>query len=338
MIDWLTLAICPSALRPEVLEYLKAQQSRIICVDSEGVITWEKPQHTSIRSDSHQLTMVLGSVLRIMGSPTRVGLKRSDNVFGSDDVMECATRMINFLSDVHQIQLPPVRSWQCSRIDVTHNYHLGDITNVKEALKHMRSAEGGRYQVRTTAETIYWSVNSAYRSAKAYSKGEHMNYLQKREKAFLSQDEIDLTQGLIRLELSLKRAFFRKCLDTPWHQLTADDLNREHDNYFGKLIGSVEVSEVKNIESRCIQTAIDLGYTEGVGRSAFMSWSMIRSNGFHFWKDRSARSTYYRHKRVLQAAGLGWSDLCAGKVVPLRRHKLTLGQPVSSWAELRKVA
>lgn len=338
MIDWLSLSVSPELLRPEVLEYLKSQQSHIICVAPDGEITWDRPGRVVVRSDSHQITMELGAVLRIYGSPARVGLKSSDNVFGSSDPVECATRMINFLSSVHSVQLPAVRAWKCSRIDVTHNYFLGDIASVKTALSHLRNAEGGRFQVRTCAESVYWSVKSTYRSGKAYSKGEHMLHLAKRGKSFLDAEKLKLTEGLLRLELSLKRHFFSKQLGKPWFRLTEDELNEQHEKYFGSLIGDVEVKAVGSIEKRCLKAAQDLGLSPGYGKSAFMSWSVIRNEGIAYFKDRSSKSTYYRHKRILQQAGLGWADLCAGKVVPIRRHKLVLGQPVSSWAELRLAA
>ncbi len=338
MLDWLTLKTDISNLSDFTRERLRASQSRILCIDPDGAVVWEKSGRKSVRSDSHQITMEMGGDLILYGSPARVGLDRVDNVFGSGDPIECATRMINFVSEVEGVDLPDFRLWDCTRMDVTHNYHLGDKANVLTALEMLRHVEGGRYQVQTSAETVYWSKKSTRRTGKAYCKGAHMEYMAKRGRAFLTSEEMAAVQGLLRLELTLKRHFFKRTIECKWWELSQRDLEMEHERYFGELVGKVEINEMTDMREACVQASENLGWTPGQGRAAYMSWNCIQAVGYMVWRSDTPKATFYRHRKILREAGLSFADFRARNVVPIRRRRIVLGQPVRSWAELRKVA
>lgn len=338
MIDWLTLQIDVADLPVETYLAMRGKHSLICQISPDGSLEWEKPVRRNVRSDSHQITVELCGSLRIYGSPARVGLVRCDNVFGSSDVLECAQRMIDFVARIEEVQLPVAQAWGCTRIDVTENYDLGQLAHVRTALNHLKAAEGGRYQVRTAAESVYWSQKSTVKSGKAYAKGPHMRYLEKRGKSFLSQDEIDLTDRLLRLELSLRRHWISRQAKKHWHELTEAELQKIHAEYFAGLIGSAEITEQSDMRSELIEAAGRLGMTEGQGRAAYMSWCQIQAVGLHAWKDDCPKSTFYRHKKIMFEAGLSWADLKSRKVVPLRTRPIVLGEPIRSWAELRQVA
>ncbi len=338
MLDWLTLKVDICELNDYARERLQRSQSRIFCLDSDGSLVWERTGRKTVRSDSHQITMEMDSHFTIYGSPARVGLERVDNVFGSGDPVECAGRMIRFVEQCHGVQLPDYTKWKCTRMDVTHNYHLGELSNVLTALEMLRNVEGGRYQLQTSAETVYWSPRSTRRSGKAYAKGPHMQYLAKRGRAFLTPEEMHDVNGLLRLELSLKRHFFARTIGKPWFELSAAELEAEHEAYFAELVGKVEINEMSDMRQQCIEAAQRLGLTEGLGRAAYLSWNSIRSVGFATWKADTPKATFYRHKKIMQEAGLSYADFRARNVVPIRRRRIELDQPVRSWAELRQVA
>ena len=338
MIDWLTLAVPVEAVDPETVAKLSRKNSLVMCINPDGNIEWQKPQRRSIRSDSHQITVEVCGSVRIYGSPSRVALKSADNVFGSQDIRDCASRMIGFVESIEQVELPGYPAWSCSRIDVTHNYAMGSLANVKEALGYLRHAEGGRYQVKTDAESVYWSTRSTVKSGKAYAKGAHMRYLEKRGKSFLTPEQLELTQGLLRLELGLRRHYLSRQLNKPWHELTAGELDSIHESYFSQLIGDIKVTERTDLLRACKEAAERIGLSQGIGKAAFMSWTVIQSQGFRAWEEMCPRSTFYRHKKVLREAGLSYADFAARNVVPLRKRQLTIGQPVRSWSELRAAA
>jgi len=338
MIDWITLKLANDKIPDKARSALASDQSFIMQIAPDGSITWMRPCRESVRSDSHQITVELIGDLMIYGSPARVGLQRVDNVFGSGDPVECANRMIQFVCMVKDIQLPDCTEWTCSRMDITHNYDLGDLVNVKTALEMLRHVEGGRYQVKTKAESVYWSERSTFRSGKAYSKGMHMAYLAQRGRAFLDAQELILCQALLRLEMKLARHFWKRQAKKAWYLYTENELDLEHDRYFGKLVGDVEVTENMDMQDRMIKAALELGFKEGQGKQAAMSWAVIRSEGYQYWRDHCASRTYYRHQKIMRQAGLSFGDFAARNVIPIRRRRIVLSNPVRCWADLRKAA
>jgi II/X family phage/plasmid replication protein len=338
MIDWLTLKIDAMELSQKTFDYLRSRGDRIYRVTADGSVVWEMPARETVRSDSHQVSMEFGSQLLIYGSPARLMTGSADNVFGSDDVRACAAAMVNHIANTLGYELPGYLRWSCTRLDVTENYNLGDESNVKQALSLLRHSEGGRYQVRTTSESVYWSTNSTYRSGKAYGKGAHLEYLIKRGQLQLDQHKLQAAAGLLRLELSLRRHFFRKVWKQKWHQLTAADLAKEHAQYFDQLVGDCEVTEMTDLQQHFAQVAVDIGLTPGQGRAAFASWQWILATGYNDWREGCPRATFYRHRKILLAAGLSYADFQARKVVPFRKRHIVLDRPVKSWTQLLATA
>lgn len=333
MIDWLTLKVDGMDLGGEVVRRLRELSGRVVKLDAQGAIQWESVARENIRSDSHQVTVCMGGELTICGSPARV--MGTSNVFGSGDIRECAQAMLNFVAKQVGVVLPSLERWRCTRVDVTHNYDLGSLANVRGALLALRHAEGGRYQLRTAAESVYWSVRSSVRSGKAYAKGPHLEYARKQGSCDCTDEEIEKANRFLRLELSLRSQFWREHAVKRWIDHSEADLDGLHEKYFAQLVGGLEVTEMSDVQKRCVDAAVELGRTEGQGRAAFAYWCLIKAEGFERARELTPRSTHHRHVKVLRAAGLSWADFQAGRVVPLRRTPLVLAQPVRSWAEVR---
>lgn len=333
MIDWLTLKVDAMELGEEVIRRLRELSGRVVKLDAQGAIEWESVARENIRSDSHQVTVCMGGELTICGSPARV--MGTSNVFGSGDIRECAAAMIGFVSSQVGVLLPTVDRWRSTRVDVTHNYDLGSLANVRAALLALRHAEGGRYQLRTAAESVYWSVRSAVRSGKAYAKGPHLAYARKQGTQECTDEEIEVANRFLRLELSLRSQYWREHAAKRWCEHSEQDLDELHEKYFEQLVGGLEVTEMCDVQKRCIQAAIDLGKSEGQGKAAFAHWCLIKAEGFERARELTAPSTHRRHVKVLREAGLSWADFQAGRVVPIRRTPLVLAQPVRSWSEVR---
>ena len=336
MIDWLTLKIDAMDLPEATVWKLRERQGRVIKLGPAGDIEWETVARESIRSDSHQVTCAMGGELSICGSPARV--MAQDNVFGSGDPVVCARAMLAFVARTCEVELPDVTAWRCTRMDVTQNFDMGALSHVREALMCLRHAEGGRYQLRTAAESVYWSVRSQLRSGKAYAKGPHLEYLARKGTVDIDPVSMSAASRLLRLELSLKSQWWRERSNKKWHQYSEVELEREHADYFGPLIGSVEVMDMNGVEQQVLKAAKDLGRSEGQGNAAYLYWLTIQQLGFETTRARTSKTTHHRHVKVLMHAGLSFSDFQARRVVVLRRRPLVLAQPVRSWSELRRVA
>ncbi|MFC4158452.1 phage/plasmid replication protein, II/X family [Chitinimonas lacunae] len=347
MIDWLTLKIDVHRVPREVIEKCHERAGTIMHLMPDGEIKWRRVARESIRSDSHQMVIECTTHFVMHGSPARVG--GDNNVFGSGDIVDCAQRMIRFAAKTLGVILPmDLSQWRVSRVDVTHNYALASAQEVAQALSVLRQSEGGRFQVRTNAETIYWGSGSSIRRMKAYAKGPHLLRQFKRNEAHANFDEIEMSQRLLRLELSLMGQFWRERSQKPWFEYTESDLDALHNEYFGQVIGSVEIAEMQDLRQAFRDAAVRLRessppataktFSEASADRAYMIWALIKAVGLRQAEDTTPRSTWFRSKKIMMEAGLSWSDLHAGQVLPFRRKAIVLGAPVRSWDELRSVA
>ena len=137
MIDWLTLKICLSLLPIHLVDKLRSMAARLCKISADGEVDWETYCWDSVRSDTHQVCIRVGSDFYIQGSPARVGLP--NNAFGSLDIRYCAEKMIGFAAQYLGIDgLPPLELWSCSRIDVTRNYVMQSGAEARQALAYLK--------------------------------------------------------------------------------------------------------------------------------------------------------------------------------------------------------
>jgi hypothetical protein len=142
-----------------------------------------------------------------------------------------------------------LKLWGCTRIDVTHNYLLASSDEVFQALSVLRQSEGGRFQVKTSAETVYWGQGSALRTLKAYAKGPHLTKQFRKNEAQATLEEMQLAQRLLRLELSLKGQYWRERSKKPWYEHTEADLDALHEKWFSQVVGKIEVTEMDDLKT-----------------------------------------------------------------------------------------
>lgn len=353
LIDWLTLKLtresCPDWGGWKQLERWGDRVLRV-CART-GAIVWETTAWDSVRSDSHQLAVVASAhSLRIQGSPARV-MGDGDTVFGvgvaGRDVYACAAAMIGFIGRrLCLATIPHVRLWSCSRMDVTANYALPRVSDVRVALTELRNIEGGRYRVSQTAgDTVYWSHLSAHRAGKAYAKGAHLRYLLQQHTYAgrrYSDSELTLADKLLREELRLGRKYFLELrkLKVAWYSLKWPHWFGEFENYFGRMLGTVEVVDMASILDRLLQlpNPKEPGQflSEGRAKAVYRTWMSISTIGWQATRELMPPRTWYDHLGFLRQIGLGDADISAGRVISLRRPLVLT--PVTSWEELRMAA
>jgi hypothetical protein len=332
VIDWLTLILdVPEHLTARVVAHVA--QGYQICkwCPATGDIEWVTPCRESIRSDSHQVTVqVTPSRVVVQGSPAR-SLGLPNNVWGSDDLRACAAAHVRAARRLlPHLALPGPRVWRISRVDVTENFAFGSAAEVRQALAYLRQYDGGRYKLDTRrGETVYWSPGSAMRAGKAYHKGPHLRHQLKKGEAKATAEELELADLLLRLELTLGGKYWsRRRIEgkTQW----GVDLAGEYLGYWSQLIGSVEVTEMSELE-----LIKKVAKTEGQAMAAYRTWTLVKAIGHREASESMRRSTWYLHKKILFDAGLNWGDLSTGQIVQLRRRPLVMEQPVRSWEEVR---
>lgn len=334
LLDWVTARIPLDQLSAEAREAALQLGDRVCCYcPKTGDIRYESARWESVRSDSHQIAVKAGTDFWMQGSPARV-IGDGDAVFGAGaaaalDIAGCVDRMRLFVANQIGAVLP-ASGWIVSRVDVTGNLQLGSLAEVRQALAILRGVEGGRYRVSQQAgDTVYWSHLSKLRSGKAYAKGPHLSYLMKSPKyngRVYQSDEIAKADRLLRLELKLGREWFAR---NPWNDVTADRLRHEWSDYFERMIGGSEMDADCDLQQRVIAAAP----SEGQGRAAYGCWVMIQREGWERAREFYSKPTWYRHLKILRAAGLRDADISVGQVVPLRR-RIIEARAVSSWSDL----
>jgi len=241
--------------------------------------------------------------------------------------------MIAHVNSCMGLLLPlDVDKWKCSRVDITHNYALSCAADVRQALGYLRHAEGGRFQVRTTSDTVYWSPQSRMRSAKAYAKGAHMEYQEKKNQCVFEGDQVALGHKLLRLELCLKSEYWRRNASV-W-TLSEIELDQIHNEFFGHVVGRLEVKDMNTLLEQCEKVS----KTKGQGAAAYRTYALVAQIGEHTVRNLMSRATWMRHRKILFSAGLTFADINSGKILPFRSRTIELAAPVRSWDELRAAA
>lgn len=343
MIDWLTLKLDGFFLDRETHNQCLKLFDRIIKMSSlTGDVIWESIARESIRSDSHTITVSFGSSITIQGSPARVVSR--NNVFGSLDIQKCALEMIQFVCEHYQIILPrDLKKWSCSKIDVTQNFDLGSLAQVKEGVDYFKPLKIGNQKTSTEETTVMWGKGSALHMGKIYAKGPHARKMVAGKSAFYTEIELQKADRLIRVEYSIRRLMIRRLRENArleWYQLTPEYLLSLHSDYFSKFISSIEVVDMGTVLEKLLSNvgkAENQIPTEGRARAAYDCYLRCREIGYHQAKDSYPQSTFYKHVKYLGTIGLDQADLQPSNVVPLRRRPILLDKPVSSWDDIQLV-
>lgn len=349
LIDWLTMRLPISAKsHPAIFERVASFAGHLVSCDSAGEVVWTKKtlDLDALRSDSPGLYWQLTSdgtsdVLVIGASPA--SLEHGLNVWGSVDIRHCAGVLIRHASRCLQIALPGVDAWQCRRLDVTANYALPDAASVKHALAQLMVTSGARRRPSSHArggDTVYWNPASDLTKGKAYHKGPQVLKLWKKNRLAALPAEHELLNQVLRLEHTRGAKWFRRLAESGqrWQDLTDERLIELHTEFFSPLIS--DGIEVKNMEREHIIKAIVAanGCSENQARAAFSTYRNIRSDGYEVTKDSMSVRTFFRHQKMLRAAGISDQHLRDAVVVPFPRVRFTLAKPVANWEDIRRAA
>jgi hypothetical protein len=344
LIDWLTLRLpLGGHLSRTLMDRILSCLNTVTCCDSNGEVRWMKKalDIDALRSDTVGLCWMVQSdgtrtYLVIGASPA--SLEHGINVFGTLDIQHCARTLIGAAQKALRAFLPGLTAWQCRRIDVTGNYVLPDFVSVKHALKQLSLSDGGRRKAtnkRNGGDSVYWNPSSDLVKGKAYHKGPQLALLRRRGKVECTDRMIEMADRLLRLEHTRGARWFRRYEQEGgrWFDLTAAELEGLYLEFFGKIVGGVEVRDmdrnelVKRIQDRN-------GITEGRAMAAFTTYRNIRQDGFDVVKGYMSRSAFFLHLKHLRVAGITDAELHSGNVIPFRPVRIILARPVTCWEDI----
>lgn len=348
LIDWLTLRLpLDQGVVPAIRDRVLSCLGRIQCYDADGALMWEKNQLDldklrsdtagvcwQVQSDGKQQFLVVG------GSPA--SLEFGCNVFGTLDIGHGARVLIEAAGRALHAILPPIKAWQCRRVDVTGNYALPDADTVKLALRMLSVSDAARRHASHASkggDTVVWNGKSDLNKGKAYHKGPQLHFLKRKGRLEISDDHIDAAGRLLRLEHTRGARWFRRLEEAgaDWWALTGQQLWEGFRDFFSRLVEGVEVTDMNRtaLVTRIMQVN---DITEGRAEAAFTTLRNIREDGFEAVKGYMAKATFYLHMKYLRAAGVSDADMHTAKVLPFRPVKIVLAQPCSGWAELMRAA
>lgn len=345
LIDWLTLR---HPLNDKIGSYLLEKIDNCLgetfCFAPDGSLKWQKSNLDieKLRSDAQGLFWSLSydgdgkQYISIGASPSSLEFG-GVNVFGSLDIEYGAQILLKHARRALSSILPDYQEWQCRRVDVTCNYDLGNAAQVKQGLSMLLATDAPRRRTNSSrkgGDTVYWNPTSDLRAGKAYHKGAHLRRQVSRGECECPEQLLDKADNLLRLELKLGARWFRR-LGKAWHCLTEAELLQEHQSFFSALIG--EGLEVKDMGS-LLKELEKVCETPGRALAAHKTFSLIKSMGYTQTKESSPRSTFNLHCKYLRAAGISSAELCAGEIIPFKKRKMILAEPVRWWDEIKRVA
>lgn len=349
LIDWLTLRIpLTPALGENLLQRIMNCMGITVNVDCYGVEKWRKHSLDidALRSDETGLFWTITAdgestrFLSIGASPSSLE-NAGINVFGSADIEHCAQVLIKHAASALNAILPHWSKWQCRRMDITANYDMGSPAQVKQALRLLLGTDAPRRRTnsdRRGGDSVYWNPSSDLKAAKAYHKGAHLRMQQRKGNIQCQDDLLTLADNLLRLELKLGARWFRRLYEAGhnWQELKYSALEFNHREFFSKLIGDSNI-EVNDMGTLLVEL-LKVCPTEGRAKAAHTCFAQMKIFGYAQVKATMPKSTFDKHCCFLRLAGLSSADLCAGKVLELRKRSLVLADPVMSWDEIGRAA
>lgn len=347
LIDWLTLRIAlGGALGEALTDRIRSCLNVVHCISHTGEMLWQKYalDVDALRSDTPGLVWMLQSdgkqdFLVIGASPA--SLQFGLNVFGSCDIKACATVLIRHAAKSLHAVLPGYTSWQCRRVDITGNFALPGVSEVKQCLRQLCLADGGRRKASNASggDSVYWNAKSDLTKGKAYHKGPQLAHLVKKGVLEVEPALLSLADRILRLEHTRGARWFRRLAESgrAWFDLSVSDLEALFVEFFGRVVDGVEVRDMDRHELlRLIETAN--ATTPGRALAAYHLYVSIRTYGFEVMKESTPPRSWYRHLKMLRQAGISDADLQQGNVLQFKPVRIVLAQPVQSWDDLRRVA
>jgi len=287
--------------------------------------------------------------VEIKASPAKI--MQGHNVFGSDNVKECALSLIELLLETYPecFNALDQLSWEVVEVDITYFSRLKDQRETTQFINALQNVSSGQTKSRTgySGTAYFGKKNSRIKSIKVYDKqGEVEQYLKKLEKQgdshnlkqFYTPELIEFTKGMVRWEVTLKKRWFeRRQIPT---KLTRFIHQFDPINYWKEatkdIFKSLKGEEMRVIKDDKIKEKLRNKYptinqksgkiTYGKADSIYRTYRAIKSEGWHEALNSMSRATFYKHVNFIIDIGISKiylqnlkGDGLACEVIPLVR-------------------
>jgi II/X family phage/plasmid replication protein len=231
---------------------------------------------------------------------------------GPDDPRASVRWYVNMISEGLGVALPDGDAWEWQRLDWAECFDLGSFEACREFLSAMRLAKFPRRNICNFGnETIgFYGTTTAW---KAYHKGpEFYEHDRKRLRHVLSPDVLqvlqDLANGIIRVETSIKLKKFKadfggKALVK---EVAMEYVLRVFDLETVRVIRESEQEMNTVRQARDVRKRLQDVYGDTRGSYLYAVWNTFSSLGEEEVRSSISRPTFYRHRKLLQDAGVSW--------------------------------
>lgn len=293
-----------------------------------GEVEWELTSAELVGSWDHRVRVVevdggrqdagasAGRRLRVDGSVHKAML--GHNVFGGpEDLRAACFWLVARLERVLGVSLPPADVWEVHRADWAEVFDLGSPEAVEE---YLRGLGGVRFPRRTVARWGHESVSvpGTSTTVRLYAKGpEFARHDYVRVRRFLGDRGVAELQAVadrcVRVEVEARRKLKDDFGCWPMvSDLETDYLVRLYDREVERLLReSEETVEIVRTHQAVSQRLFEV-YSSRLATVLFGTWLQFAALGEDVAREHMPRATYFRHRRLLQDAGVSWqgADVC----------------------------
>lgn len=302
MIDWVSAKL--PFHYPEIIENSRIEE----VFRKTGEIKYSISTRLSVKGSFESAVMIRtskahnGQTIEIEFSGNPVKFLQGHNVYGSDNLLALMYQTVLKLSQALPAPQPSevLHAIACghytlSRVDINESYSLPSRASVLAHLHELSCSSRTRSQTAiTSGSTVYWNKSSKRWTMKAYSKGQEIT-LARNKKHVTPQQLIDLSDNLLRIELTLKsRQLITENLQNAykWLKLNTKFILNSYQKRLNMTINSNADSILDSIPSLT---------TKGI----YSVWKSGKDP-----RQGISNATYYRHRSALLAHGVDISIPC----------------------------
>ena len=231
---------------------------------------------------------------------------------GPEDVLASCRWFVNMISVGFSVELPFADDWELLRIDNSECFNLGTFEACEEFLSTMRQSKFPRRESATYGnQTVgFYGTTTAW---KAYHKGpEFACHDRLRLRKLWPADKVqsiqDFANGIIRVETSIKSKKLKMDLGGKVlvKGVSMDYVVRVHDLETLRVIRESENDMNTVRHNRDVRIRLFEMYGDRVGGLLFGTWLSMCAVGEDHVRAGLSRTTFYRHRKQLQDAGVSW--------------------------------
>lgn len=265
--------------------------------------------------------------IEIKASPAKI--MQGHNLFGSDDLWECAEALIHLLIDTypHLIEYLEQKHWSVEQVDITYHSRCKTENEALQFVNALQNVSNGQTRARTgySGTAYFGKSNSRIKKIKVYVKLlEVLNGLAKLKRSgdargiakHYTDELLEWAKGLVRWEASLKTRWFeRRNISNNLFELSkVFDAQRYWKEATYDLFAALEGKEMRIIKDENIEKALKEKFptinarsgklTYGQANSAYRVYRSIKTEGWIETKRTTGDGTFKRAVEMLHDCGL----------------------------------